>query len=77
MPTPKEMHLFAAIMCLAVIMEADLLLSANGSGEIAVGIEGDVGLFREFFQTREEPGIAEAREDHIRVILIQESIQDT
>ena len=69
MPAAKEMHLFAAIMRLPVVVETDLLLSANGSGEVAVGIEGDAGLFGEFFQPREEPGITVTREDHIRVIL--------
>ena len=74
MPAAKEMHLFAAIMCLSVIVETNLFLSANGSGEIAVGIEGNAGLFRELFQPREEPRITVAGEDHIRVVLIQESI---
>src|SRR6185503_17941388 len=44
-PASEEMHLLPAIMRLTIIMEADLLLPADGLCKVTVGVERDACRF--------------------------------
>ena len=75
MPAAKEMCLPAAIMRLTIIVETDLLLFVNRTGEVTIEIERNISFLRYFFEMGKQPRVAITGEDHIRIILPKNSIQ--
>ena len=73
-PAAEEVDLFAAVVGLAVVYETDRFLAKDGFTEVTVGVEGNAGGLRDLFEVGEEPGVAEAGEDHVGVVLAEYAV---
>ena len=70
------MDLRRAIVGLAVIEEAHFLAVQYRHGRVAVWVEGNAELLGSLLQKGEQPGVAEVGVDDIRVVGLQNAIQD-